>query len=56
MQLALISHLIVCQICKNKIGTIDDAHVDHIERFVDCGEITTKNAQLTHGYCNLSKG
>ncbi|MCH8914949.1 MAG: HNH endonuclease [Thaumarchaeota archaeon] len=35
---------------------IDDAHVDHIERFVDGGKTTIKNAQLTHRYCNLQKG
>jgi hypothetical protein len=46
----------VCQICKNKIANIDDAHVDHIERFADGGKTVVKNAQLTHRYCNLAKG
>jgi hypothetical protein len=46
----------ICQICKNQIRHIDDAHVDHIERFVDGGKTIIGNAQLTHRYCNLSKG
>lgn len=46
----------ICQICKNKIYSIDDAHVDHIERFSEGGETTLKNGQITHRYCNLKKG
>lgn len=46
----------ICQICKNKINSIDDAHVDHIERFIEGGETTIKNGQITHRYCNLHKG
>ncbi len=46
----------VCKICKGRILDIDDAHVDHIERYVDGGKTTLKNAQLTHRYCNLEKG
>jgi len=46
----------ICQICKNKINSIDDAHVDHIERFSEGGETTIKNGQITHRYCNLKKG
>jgi hypothetical protein len=46
----------ICQICKNKIHFIDDAHVDHIERFSDGGKTTIKNGQITHRYCNLQKG
>ena len=45
-----------CQICKNKINSIENAHVDHIERFVDGGKTTIKNGQITHRYCNLAKG
>lgn len=43
-------------ICKNQIMDINDAHVDHIERFVERGKTTIKNGQLTHRYCNLQKG
>ncbi|MBI2541531.1 DUF262 domain-containing protein [Candidatus Woesearchaeota archaeon] len=46
----------ICQICRNEIMEIDDAHVDHIERFSEGGKTTLKNAQLTHRYCNLAKG
>ena len=46
----------ICKICKNQIMDINDAHVDHIERFVDGGKTTIENAQLTHRYCNLQKG
>jgi len=46
----------ICQICKNKINTIDDAHVDHIERFSEGGSTNIKNGQITHRYCNLRKG
>ena len=46
----------ICQICKNKIYTIDDAHVDHIERFSEGGKTTIKNGQITHRFCNLHKG
>ena len=46
----------ICKICKNKIENIDDAHVDHIERYIDGGKTIIKNAQLTHRYCNLRKG
>lgn len=46
----------ICQICKNQIMEINDAHVDHIERFVDGGKTEIKNAQITHRYCNLEKG
>lgn len=46
----------ICAICGNEIAYIEDAHVDHIKRFSEHGKTTIKNAQLTHKYCNLSKG
>ena len=46
----------ICQICRNKIYSIDDAHVDHIERFSEGGKTTINNGQITHRYCNLRKG
>lgn len=46
----------ICALCKNKISFIDDAHVDHIERYSEGGKTKIKNAQLTHRYCNLRKG
>ena len=46
----------ICKECKNQIMDIDDAHVDHIERYVEGGKTIIKNAQITHRYCNLAKG
>jgi len=46
----------VCQICRNKIYSLDDAHVDHIERFSEGGKTVISNGQITHRYCNLKKG
>lgn len=45
----------ICQLCKNKIYSIDYAHVDHIERVREGGKTTIQNGQITHRYCNLSK-
>jgi len=45
----------ICAICKNQIMDIDDAHVDHIDRFSEGGKTEIKNAQITHRYCNLEK-
>lgn len=45
-----------CAICKNKITYIEDAHVDHIERFSEGGETTLKNGRPTHRFCNLQRG
>jgi hypothetical protein len=46
----------ICSICHNRIAYIEDAHVDHIERFSEGGGTTTINGRLTHRYCNLSRG
>jgi 5-methylcytosine-specific restriction endonuclease McrA len=46
----------ICQICKNKISFLEDAHVDHIERYSEGGKTIIKNGQITHRYCNLHKG
>ena len=41
-----------CAICGQKIMTIDDAAVDHIEQFWLGGRTTEDNGRLTHRYCN----
>ena len=46
----------VCAICHNKISFIEDAHVDHIEKYGEGGETKIKNARLTHRYCNRARG
>jgi len=45
-----------CEICKNQIAYIEDAHIDHIERFSEGGKTTRVNGRLTHRYCNLERG
>ena len=45
-----------CSICSQKIMTIDDAEIDHIIPFSMGGSTTIENAQITHRYCNRSKG
>lgn len=45
----------ICSLCKNQIMDIDDAHVDHIERYSEGGKTEIKNAQITHRFCNLEK-
>lgn len=44
-----------CKICGNKIMAIEDAHVDHVKPYSLGGETASKNAQLTHRYCNQLK-
>ncbi len=44
-----------CAICGNKILTLDDAAVDHIEQYHLGGSTTEDNARLTHRYCNLAR-
>ncbi len=41
-----------CAICNNKIMSVEDAAVDHIEQFWLGGTTTPENARLTHRYCN----
>ncbi|MBL7954576.1 MAG: DUF262 domain-containing protein [Flavobacteriales bacterium] len=44
-----------CELCGNKITTMDDAAVDHIEQFWQGGTTTEDNGRLTHRYCNNSR-
>ena len=46
----------VCRMCHNKITVIQDAHVDHVQRYSEGGTTTKGNGQLAHRYCNLHKG
>ena len=45
-----------CAICKQKITVIEDAHVDHKIAYVKGGPTVDENAELTHRFCNMSKG
>lgn len=44
-----------CAICGNKIQTIDDSAVDHIEQYWQGGKTIPENARLTHRYCNSAR-
>jgi hypothetical protein len=44
-----------CAICNQRIQTIDDAAVDHIEQYWLGGQTIPENARLTHRYCNNSR-
>ncbi|MGL4911511.1 MAG: HNH endonuclease family protein [Romboutsia sp.] len=45
-----------CAICKQTIHDVAIAEIDHIEPHSLGGQTTIENAQLTHRYCNRSKG
>lgn len=42
----------ICAICGNRIMSVDDAAVDHIEQYWMGGTTTPENARLAHRYCN----
>lgn len=44
-----------CAICSQRIQTIDDAAVDHIEQYWLGGKTIPENARLTHRYCNNAR-
>lgn len=44
-----------CAICKQGIGDLDDAAVDHVEQYWLGGKTIPKNARLAHRYCNWSR-
>ena len=46
----------ICFHCSGKIAFIEDAHVDHRERYSEGGKTTIKNGKISHRYCNLQKG
>lgn len=45
----------VCSICNQKIESIDDSKVDHIEYYWRGGKTIPENARLTHRYCNRAR-
>lgn len=44
-----------CAICGNRILSIDDAAVDHIEQYWTGGRTIPENARLAHRFCNNSR-
>ena len=45
-----------CKLCGNRIALIDDAVIDHNERYWLGGATIPENANLAHRICNLKKG
>lgn len=45
----------ICSICGNKINSIDDCAIDHIEQYWLGGRTIPDNARLVHRYCNWSR-
>jgi len=45
-----------CSICNQRIALIDDAVLDHEERYWEGGRTIPENARLAHRLCNLKKG
>lgn len=44
-----------CSLCNQKILSIDDSAVDHIDQYWTGGKTIPENARLTHRYCNNSR-
>lgn len=44
-----------CAICGQRISTVDDAAVDHIEQYWRGGKTISSNARLTHRFCNWAR-
>lgn len=44
-----------CEICGQRIHSVDDAAVDHIQQYWLGGQTTPENARLTHRYCNIAR-
>jgi len=45
-----------CSICGQKIHTLDDSEIDHIEQYWRGGKTIPSNARLVHRYCNRRRG
>ncbi|KCZ73689.1 Protein of unknown function DUF262/HNH endonuclease [Candidatus Methanoperedens nitroreducens] len=44
-----------CAICGQKIQSVDDAAIDHIEQYWAGGKTIPENARLAHRYCNWAR-
>ena len=45
-----------CALCNQRIHTVDDGEVDHIEFYWKGGKTIPSNARLVHRYCNRARG
>jgi hypothetical protein len=46
----------VCAICNQRIMSVDDSEIDHIDFYWRGGETIHSNARLTHRFCNRHRG
>ena len=44
-----------CKLCGQRVQTLDDAAVDHIEQYWTGGRTIPENARITHRYCNTAR-
>ena len=44
-----------CKICGQRLHSIDDSEVDHVEPYWKGGRTIPENARLTHRYCNRAR-
>jgi hypothetical protein len=45
----------ICQICGQKIESLDDAQVDHISEYHKGGKTVPENGRLVHRFCNKAR-
>ncbi len=45
----------VCALCGQRISSVDDAAVDHIDQYWRGGKTIPENARLAHRFCNWSR-
>lgn len=45
----------ICDICGQKIQSVDDSALDHIEQYWRGGKTIPENARLTHRFCNSAR-
>ncbi len=44
-----------CKICEQRLHSVDDSEVDHVEPYWKGGRTIPENARLVHRYCNRSR-
>jgi hypothetical protein len=44
-----------CSLCSQRINSVDDAAVDHIQQYWTGGKTIPENARLTHRFCNMAR-
>ena len=44
-----------CKLCGQRVQTLDDAAVDHVDQYWTGGRTIPDNARITHRYCNTAR-